>query len=153
MRGDVPGVRLASSNAPEALAHRASVAQRTGPFGHHGFPKPLDPPKSPWWQTRHGQAAAGAAAAAVAAGTLVAVALAGGGPGQHGSAAALGTSSAPGASTGATSGSGPGGTGPRPRPPIPANGVVPASPSPAVGGGQLTVNPGGITVSVVLGVG
>ena len=128
-------LRLASSNTPEALAHRASVAQRTGPFGQHGFPKPLDPPKSPWWRARHGQAAAGAAAAAVVAGTIVAVALAGGGPGQHGGAAALGTSAAPGASTGATSGSGPGGTGPGPVPPTSANGVRPASPAPAAAGG------------------
>ena len=44
-------LRLASSNTPDAAAHRASVAQRTEPFGHHGFPKPLDPPKSPWWRT------------------------------------------------------------------------------------------------------
>ncbi len=128
-------LRLASSNTPEALAHRASVAQRTGPFGQHGFPKPLDPPKSPWWRARHGQAAAGAAAAAVVAGTIVAVALAGGGQGQHGGAAALGTSAAPGASTGATSGSGPGGTGPGPVPPTAANGVRPASPAPAAAGG------------------
>jgi hypothetical protein len=33
-------LRLASSNSPEAAAHRASVAQRIGPFGHQGFPKP-----------------------------------------------------------------------------------------------------------------
>ncbi|MGH3204114.1 MAG: RNA polymerase sigma factor, partial [Streptosporangiaceae bacterium] len=33
-------LRLASSNTPDAAAHRASVAQRTAPFGEHGFPKP-----------------------------------------------------------------------------------------------------------------
>ncbi len=48
-------LRLASSDTPDAAAHRASVAQRTAPFGHHGFPKPLDPPKSPWWRTRPGR--------------------------------------------------------------------------------------------------
>src|SRR6202047_4906719 len=48
-------LRLASSNTPDAAAHRASVAQRTAPFGQHGFPKPLDPPKSSWWRTRSGQ--------------------------------------------------------------------------------------------------
>jgi RNA polymerase sigma factor (sigma-70 family) len=53
-------LRLAGSDAPDAAAHRASVAQRTAPFGHYGFPKPLDPPKSPWWRTRPGQAAAAA---------------------------------------------------------------------------------------------
>ncbi len=51
-------LRLAGSNSPEAAAHRASVAQRTGPFGHHGFPRPLDPPKSPRWRPRSGQAVA-----------------------------------------------------------------------------------------------
>src|SRR5271169_5549944 len=85
-------LRLASSNTPDAAAHRASVAQRTAPFGHHGFPKPLDPPKSSWWRTRSGQAAAAAAAAAVVAAlTLLAVALASSGPGHPGGgAAALG---------------------------------------------------------------
>ena len=38
-------LRLASSNTPEAVAHRASVAQQAATFGHHGFPKPLDPPR------------------------------------------------------------------------------------------------------------
>ena len=32
-------LRLASSNTPEALAHRADVAQRAAAFGRHGFPK------------------------------------------------------------------------------------------------------------------
>jgi len=74
-------LRLASGDTPDAAAHRASVAQRTEPFGHHGFPKPLDPPKSPWWRSRPGQAAAAAGAAAVVAAiTLLAVALAASGP-------------------------------------------------------------------------
>jgi RNA polymerase sigma factor (sigma-70 family) len=97
-------LRLASSNSPEAAAHRASVAQRVGPFGHQGFPKPLDPPKSPWWRARNGQlAAAGIAAAAVVAATLIGVALASGGPGKHNTAAVFHTGSAPGSSIGATS--------------------------------------------------
>src|SRR5580658_10113358 len=76
-------LRLASSNTPDAAAHRASVAQRTAPFGHQGFPKPLDPPKSPWWRTRSGEAAAAAGVAAVvAAVTLIAIAVAGSGPGH-----------------------------------------------------------------------
>ena len=39
-------LRLVSSDTPDAVAHRATVLQRTPSFGHHGFPKPLDPPKS-----------------------------------------------------------------------------------------------------------
>jgi RNA polymerase sigma factor (sigma-70 family) len=102
-------LRLASSDTPDAAAHRASVAQRTEPFGHHGFPKPLDPPKSPWWRSRSGQAAAvAAAAAAVAALTLLAVALTAPGPGNarshHGGAAALGAGSGPGTSIAAAGG-------------------------------------------------
>ena len=38
-------LRLASSDTPEAVAHRASVAQRAATFGHHGFPKPVDAPR------------------------------------------------------------------------------------------------------------
>ena len=92
-------LRLASSNSPEAAAHRASVAQRVGPFGHQGFPKPLDPPKGTWWRPGKGQlAAAGIAAAAVVAATLIGVALASGGPGKHNTAAAFHTGSAPGSS-------------------------------------------------------
>ncbi len=132
-------LRLASSNSPEAAAHRASVAQRIGPFGHQGFPKPLDPPKSPWWHTRQGQVAAGVAAAAVvAAATLVAVALAGGGPGHPDGAAALGTGSAPGSSIGATSSAGPGGPGgpggSRHRSHLVGSASSPGAPTPAAGG-------------------
>src|ERR1700730_17705277 len=99
-------LRLASSNTPDAAAHRANVAQRTEPFGHHGFPKPLDPPKSPWWRTRSGQAAAVATAAAViAALTVLAVALAASGPGHPGGgAAALGPGAGPGTSIAAGGG-------------------------------------------------
>ena len=39
-------LRLASSNTPEAVAHRAAVAQQAATFGHHGFPKPLTRPAS-----------------------------------------------------------------------------------------------------------
>jgi RNA polymerase sigma factor (sigma-70 family) len=127
-------LRLASSDTPDAAAHRASVAQRTEAFGHHGFPKPVDPPKSPWWQTRSGQAAAAVGvAAAIATATLIAVALGAGSPGHHGGAAALGPGSAPLTSTGAagpTSGGAAGG----PHPTVSANGVVHVSPSPVTGG-------------------
>ena len=135
-------LRLASSNTPDAAAHRASVAQRTAPFGHHGFPKPLDPPKSSWWRTRSGQAAAAAAAAAVVAAlTLLAVALAASGPGHPGGgAAALGPGSGPGtsiAAAGGTPGSGApgsGGSSNRPQPTVSANGAANVSPTPGAGG-------------------
>ena len=126
-------LRLASSDTPDAAAHRASVAQRTEPFGHHGFPKPLDPPKSPWWRTRSGQAAAVAGAAAViAAITLTAVALAATGPGHPGGAAALGPGSGPGTSAAADGGTlaGPGGG---PQPAVSVTGAH-VSPTPVAGG-------------------
>jgi RNA polymerase sigma factor (sigma-70 family) len=128
-------LRLASSDTPDAAAHRASVAQRTEPFGHHGFPKPLDPPKSPWLRTRSGQAAAAVGVAAVvAAVTLIAVALAATGPGHHGgSAAALGLGSGPGTSAAASDGT-PGGTSGGPQPVASASGVAHVAPSPAAGG-------------------
>src|SRR5580693_1608539 len=156
-------LRLASSNTPDAAAHRASVAQRTAPFGHHGFPKPLDPPKSSWWQTRSGQAAAAAAAAAVVAAlTLLAVALASSGAGHpSGGAAALGPGAGPGTSIAAASGTvgGPGsgapgtggsggGSGNHPQPTVSANGAANMSPTPGVGGapapgGGSSAPPGG----------
>jgi RNA polymerase sigma factor (sigma-70 family) len=128
-------LRLASSDTPDAAAHRASVAQRTEPFGHHGFPKPLDPPKSPWWHSRSGQAAAAAAAVAVVAGlTLLAVALATTGPGHHGGgAAALGPGSGPGTSIAAAGGT-PSGSSNQPQPTVSANPAAHVSATPAAGG-------------------
>src|SRR5256886_260804 len=60
-------LRLVSSDTPDAVAHRASVAQRAVMSGPGGFPKPLDPPKSRWWQARTTQGAAAAAVVVVAA--------------------------------------------------------------------------------------
>jgi RNA polymerase sigma factor (sigma-70 family) len=129
-------LRLASSNTPDAAAHRASVAQRTAPFGQHGFPKPLDPPKSSWWRTRSGQAAAAAGvAAAVAAVTLIAIAVAGSDPGHHGgSAAALGPG--PGQGTSISAGGGPSSPGPgnHPQPTVSVNPAAHVSPTPGAGG-------------------
>jgi RNA polymerase sigma factor (sigma-70 family) len=128
-------LRLASSDTPDAAAHRASVAQRTEPFGHQGFPKALDPPKAVWWRRRSGQAAAATAGAAVvAAVTLAAVALAASNPGHPGGgAAALGPGSAPGTSIAAAAGTagGPvsGGSSSKPQPTPSANSA--ANPSPA----------------------
>jgi RNA polymerase sigma factor (sigma-70 family) len=126
-------LRLAGSDAPDAAAHRASVAQRTAPFGHHGFPKPIDPPKSPWWRTRQGQAAAAAVVAAMVAATLIGVALASGGPGHHGSAEALGLGSAPpgtASSAGGGSSALPSGPGKSAQPTKSASGAAAVAPSP-----------------------
>ena len=45
-------LRLASSNTPEATAHRAALAHRAVMSGADGFPVPFDHPKPAWWRTR-----------------------------------------------------------------------------------------------------
>ena len=132
-------LRLASSNTPDAAAHRASVAQRTAPFGHHGFPKPLDPPKSSWWRTRSGQAAAAAAAAAVvAAVTLLAVALAAGagpsGRGRGGPRPGIGSGHEHRGGRRDARRARQRGSSNRPQPTVSANGAANVSPTPGAGG-------------------
>ena len=125
-------LKLASSDTPEAVAHRAIVAQHTALFGHTGFPKPLDPPKPPpWWRTRQGQVTAGGVTAAAVAAAVIGVALASGGPRNHAGQAALARGAAP-SSTGTVSGSGPPTQSPRPQPTASAGAVVPSSPGPVV---------------------
>jgi len=120
-------LRLASSDGPDAVAHRAALAARTTQFSQQGFPKPLDPPKH-WWQTRSTQvtAAAASAAAVIVTASVVlgntgphSTQAAGGGPapgavssGQSPAPGQSGQSRAPGASSGASNGAGNGGTGP-----------------------------------------
>jgi RNA polymerase sigma factor (sigma-70 family) len=68
-------LRVATGNSPQAVAHRAAASRITYPFGHHGFPKPLDPPATQGWhhvRPVHVGAAAGAAAAVTLAVTVVA---------------------------------------------------------------------------------
>jgi RNA polymerase sigma factor (sigma-70 family) len=67
-------LRIVTGNSPAAVAHRAAVARTRYTFGHHGFPKPLHPIKTPWWHPRpvHVSAAAGTAAAVTFAVTIVA---------------------------------------------------------------------------------
>jgi RNA polymerase sigma factor (sigma-70 family) len=145
-------LRLVSSDTQAAAAHRASVLQRTGPFGHHGFPKPLDPPKPLRWRTRQAQAAAAAAtAAAIAAAVLIALALAGG-SGHHGGPQAAGqTSVAPGgigstatgtlrAPSSAPAGL-PGAPGRSAQPTGPGGGTGHVTPSPTAGGPSPTAGP------------
>jgi len=56
-------------SSPAAVAHRAGLGQTPYSFGHHGFPQPIHPLHTPWWQAgpMHVGAAAGTATAAVAA--------------------------------------------------------------------------------------
>ncbi len=67
-------LRIVTGNSPAAVAHRTAVARTRYTFGHHGFPKPLHPIKTPWWHPRpvHVGAAAGTAAAVTFAVTMVA---------------------------------------------------------------------------------
>ena len=130
-------LRLASSNTPEALAHRASVAQGAVMAGPDGFPKPLDPPK-PRWRTRQAQGAAAAAVVAVAA-VLAILAVTGALGTHHGRLSALSQgSSAPGtagAPAGGTApGTQPGGPGSSTQPAATASGAARVSPSPSAGG-------------------
>ena len=82
-------LRLASSDTPEAVAHRASVAQQAATFGHHGFPKPLDPPRLRW-RTRQTQSVVAGAAVVAAAAVIAGLALGGGLAAHHGRSSALG---------------------------------------------------------------
>jgi RNA polymerase sigma factor (sigma-70 family) len=68
-------LRAATGNSPLAVAHRIAASHTTYPFGHHGFPKPLDPPAPHGWhhvRPVHVGAAAGTAAAVTLAVTVVA---------------------------------------------------------------------------------
>ena len=62
-------------SAPAAVAHRAALGQTPYSFGHQGFPQPLHPLQTPWWQMgplHFGTAAGGATAAATAAAAVAA---------------------------------------------------------------------------------
>jgi hypothetical protein len=127
-------LRLASSNTPEALAHRADAAQRTA-LGSQGFPKPVDGPK-PRWRTWQAQSVAvGTTAAAV---VIASLALTGGLAAHHGQPNALG--SVPGGGAGASTGpsTGPSSVassspGRSAQPTVSASGVAHRSPGPSAG--------------------
>ena len=102
-------LRLASSNTPEAAAHRAAVAHRAVMSGAGGFPVPLGQPQPAWWRARRTQGAAAAAVIAAAA-VLIILAATGVLGAHHTQLSALSRgSSAPG--TASPGGSGPGRTG------------------------------------------
>ena len=94
-------LRVIADRSPAGLAHRLTVANRAGPFGPEGFPKPISPPGAGAWHRilHHPRAiVAGAAAAVLAAGAIVAGVAAG--PHQPLSAGPAGgsTKTAPGGS-------------------------------------------------------
>jgi RNA polymerase sigma factor (sigma-70 family) len=112
-------LRLASSNAPDATAHRAALAQQAALYGTGGFPVPYDQPAPAWWRARRAQGAAAAAVVAAAA-VLIILAVTGVLGGGHSQLSALdqgssapGSAATPGGGTSASaffSGTVPGGT-------------------------------------------
>ena len=47
-------LRVLADRSPAGLTHRLTVANRAGPFGPQGFPKPINPPGAgPWRRIRH----------------------------------------------------------------------------------------------------
>ena len=47
-------LRVLADRSPAGLAHRLTVANRAGPFGPQGFPKPISPPgTAPWHRVLH----------------------------------------------------------------------------------------------------
>ncbi len=81
-------LRMLADRSPAGLAHRLTVANRAGPFGPNGFPKPISPSgAAPWHHVLHHPHAmmAGAATSVVAAGAIVVGII--GGP-HHGQPAA-----------------------------------------------------------------
>jgi hypothetical protein len=67
-------LRVLADRSPAGQAHRLTVANRAGPFGSQGFPKPISPPGAGPWQRilRHPRAmVAGAAASILVAGAIV----------------------------------------------------------------------------------
>ena len=67
-------LRVLADRSPAGLAHRLTVANRAGPFGPQGFPKPVSPPGAgPWHRILHHPQAmvAGAASLVVIAAAIV----------------------------------------------------------------------------------
>ena len=87
-------LRAAIGNSPAAAAHGAA-ARTMNTFGHHGFPRPLDPPRTRWPRPAHARALAGTTAALALGVTIVAV------PPRHGAPPAGGRT------TGVTGGASP----------------------------------------------
>ncbi len=81
----IPGYReqllgILTDRSPAGVAHRLTVANRAGPFGPNGFPRPISPHGTgPWQHVLHHRHAvtAGAATSVMAAGAIVAGIMAG----------------------------------------------------------------------------
>jgi RNA polymerase sigma factor (sigma-70 family) len=73
-------LKVLADRSPAGLAHRLTVANRAGPFGSYGFPKPASlPGAGPWHRVlHHPQAAvAGAASSVMVAGAIAVWVIAG----------------------------------------------------------------------------
>ena len=95
-------LRALADRSPAGLAHRLTVANRAGPFGPQGFPKPISPPgATPWHRILHHPRAmvAGAAVSVLAAGAIVVGVFAGPHPPPSAGPAGGSTHSAPVSST------------------------------------------------------
>ena len=92
-------LRVLADRSPAGLTHRLTVANRAGPFGPQGFPKPVSPPGSgPWHRILHHPQAlvAGAASLVVVAAAIVVGVMSGPHPGSPSASPAGGaTQSAP----------------------------------------------------------
>jgi len=64
-----------------AAAGASRPVRTTYPFGHHGFPRPLHPPRSPWWHPR--PVHVGIAGGTAAAGTAITLAIVAATPPGH----------------------------------------------------------------------
>ncbi len=97
-------LRVLADRSPAGLTHRLTVANRAGPFGPQGFPKPISPPGAGRWRRilHHPQAlVAGAASLVVVAGAIVVGVISGPHPGGPSASPAGGaTQSAPGGGPG-----------------------------------------------------
>ena len=70
-------LRVLADRSPAGLAHRLTVANRAGPFGPQGFPKPIRPAGASRWHRILHDPRAVVAAAVIVAGIIVAGVVAG----------------------------------------------------------------------------
>jgi len=105
-------LRVLADRSPAGLTHRLTVANRAGPFGPQGFPKPVNPPGAGRWRriVHHPQAmVAGAASLVVVAAVIVVGVVSGPHPGSPsaspgGGATRSGPAGGPGPARGGPSG-------------------------------------------------
>ena len=144
-------LRMLADRSPAGLAHRLTVANRAGPFGPNGFPKPIRPPGAGAWHRvlHHPRAmVAGAAASVMVAGAIAVGIIAGPHHGPPSAGAAGGSThgasaGAPGPSSARGGPSGRGGNGPAPSASTPEGTTAPdAFRSPgALGSASAASNP------------